>query len=300
MATTGKIGVKGMKPTGNELTLPPGSLTDTFGMGFPASGVVRQMRGMTGSVYVDNDSTDANTNRPRELYQWGAHLLCNYTGSGGYRLSRFSNFATSPVYGNVGSYAPPDPNTLRMKFAELAKCLLWTTDAGLFILDSITGAARSAGLVEPLVYLFDPDGGGGTRLSGNPSASGSWFAKNQTVAGRATCCKRDANDRIIESPPSGRVVVVNPNDVTLAIGALVRNANVVTATVAAHKFRVGDVVDLVLTGGDVGNFDATNNVITAVTATTIVWAETAANYTSVAAVTITSGVGVCVGPQGAG
>lgn len=289
MTTSGKIGIKGMKPTGNELTLPPGSITDTFGMCLPTNGVIRQQRGMTGGVYVDNDASDANTNRPRELYQWGAHLLVNYTGGPGYRLSSFSNFATSPVYANVGSFAPPDPNTLRMKFAELAKCLLWTTDAGLYLLDSITGAARSAGLTEPLIFIFDPDASVGTRLSGNPSATGSWFPKNHTAAARAVCCKRDTNGRIVESAPSGRAVVVNPADLTVAIGALVRNTNVVTATVSAHKFRVGDTLNLTLTGGDVGNFDTTDNVVTAVTATSIVWAETAANYTNVASVTITSG-----------
>lgn len=301
MTTSGKIGVKGLKSTGNELTLEPGSLTDTTGMVLPSQGVIRTARGLTGSSYIDNDSTDANSNRPKELHQWGSHLLVNYTGNGGYKLSSFSNYATSPTYANVGSYAPPDPTVMRMKFAELAKSLFWTTDAGLYLLDSITGTARAAGLRAPAIFMSDGVAAY-TQLSGNPSATGSWLAKNQAVAYRAVYGRKDANNRIVLSAASGRVVVINPNDVTVAIGNLVRNANVVTATVSAHKYRVGDIVDLTVSGGDVGNFDITNNVVTSVTATTIVWAETAGNYTNVASVTISSGtksVQVAVGENGA-
>lgn len=254
----------------------------------PARDIIRPRRGQGpyGSIYIDNDANDANSNRAKEMYQWGAHLLVNYTGNNGYRLSSFANLST---YANVGSYAPPDPTVMRMKFAELAKSVYWTTDAGLYALDVVGGTARAAGRMAPLIYLFDPDGGIGTRLTGNPNASGSWLPANRAVAYRATCGKKDANGVVKISAASSRAVVVNPNDVTVAIGSLVRNANVVTATVSSHKFRVGDILNLTLTGGDVGNFDTTDNVITSVTSTTIVWSETAANYTNVAQVTITSG-----------
>jgi hypothetical protein len=270
------------------LTLPAGATTQADNCVMPARDVIRPRRGQGpyGSIYIDNDNTDANSNRAKEMYQWGAHLLINYTGNAGYKLSSFANLST---YANVGSYAPPDPTVMRMKFAELAKSVYWTTDAGLYTLDVVGGTARAAGRHRPLIVMVDADGGLFTRLSGNPNATGAWFAKNQTVAYRATLGKVDGNGRVVESAASGRCIVVNPNDVTVAIGSLVRNGNVVTATVSAHKFRVGDLVDLTLSGGDVGNFDTTNNSITEVTSTSIKWAETAANYTNVAQVTITSG-----------
>ena len=45
------------------------------------------------------------------------------------KLSSFATWATSPSYAAVGSYAPPDPTVMRMKFAEMAQSLYWTTDA---------------------------------------------------------------------------------------------------------------------------------------------------------------------------
>lgn len=285
MTTSGKIGVKGIRPSGNELTAPAGTTVVADHCIIPTRDVIRPRRGQDPtSVYVDNDAADANSNRPKTLHQWGTTLLANYTGSGGYKLSSFATFATSPTYAAVGSYAPPDPTIMRMKFAEMAKSLYWTTDAGLYTLDVVGGTARAAGLAPPPCLR-----GTGTTLSGNPSATGSWFGADGAVAGRMVLGLKDANGVVKLSRPSGRAIVINPANLTVAIGALVRNANVVTATVASHGFKAGDIVDLVLTGGDVGNFDTTNNVITSVTATTVVWAETAANYTNVASVTATSG-----------
>ena len=180
MATNGKIGVKGIKPSGNELTLPAGSTIAADHCVIPSRDVLRPRRGQGPVVglYIDNDSTDANANRAREMYQWGEHLLVSYTGNSGYRLSSFANLLTVGTYANVGSYTPPDPTVMRMKFAELAKSLYWTTDAGLYTLDAITGGTvRAAGPQTPLV-LYADSGGTNTdsRLSGDPNATGSWFA----------------------------------------------------------------------------------------------------------------------------
>lgn len=299
LSTKGQIGVRGLKTSGNRLTAGPGSLTEALNCFITSRDTLSTRRGQETQIwfqgglsnangYIDGDSTDAASNRAKELYQWGTALFCNYTGSGGYKLASFSAFATSPVRALVGSYTPPNPTRLRMKFAQLAQSLYWTTDAGLYALDVVGGTARAAGLRRQIIDGLDADSTS-TRLTGNVSATGSWFAKNQTVAGRAVLGFVDTNNVVHESAASQRVIVVNPNDVTVAIGGLVRNTNVVTATVAAHKFRVGDKLNLTLTGGDVGNFDTTDNVVTAVTSTTIKWAETAANYVNVADVTITSG-----------
>jgi hypothetical protein len=306
MGTRGTIGVRGMKTSGNRLALPPGSLTEASNAAIPSKSMVTPRRGFmlqneyaaSSNGYIDGDSTDANHNRAKELFQWGTALYVNYTGDAGYRLASFATWATSPTRALVGSYAPPAPTVLRMKFAALAKSLYWTTDAGLYTVDAVGGTARAAGYRRPTIFFAD---GVSTYsgLTGNPNATGSWLAKDNAVAYRATYGHKDANSVIEESEASGRLVVVNPKDVVVATGSLVRTSNVVTATVTAHKFRVGDKLNLSST--DSSNFNQNNNVVTSTTATTIVWAETAADHTSGVDITLTSGtksVQMTVGTNG--
>lgn len=298
MSTRGKIGVGGLNTAANWLTLEPGELIEAENCTIDSRGLIRPRRGQmlqseyaTGvNGYIDGDSTDANLYRARELYQWGSTLMVYYgTALAGSKLASFENWATAPIRALVGSYAEPEPTLLRMKFAQLAQSLYWTTSGGLYVLDVVGGTARRAGVFAPENFYWIDSAGNGTRLASNPDASGTWFAKNKAVAGRGCIGHKDSNDVVHISKAGDRFVVINPNDVTVAIGSLVRNANVVTATVSSHNFQKGDIVNLTLTGGDVGNFNTTNNTITSVTATTIVWAETAANYTNVAQVTISSG-----------
>lgn len=296
MSTKGSIGVQGLRTSGNALTFPPSALASVVNGVIPSKDVLEPRRGQmlqsefaaSSDGYIDGDSGDANSNRAREVFQWDDDLLVHYDGNGGGKLAVFTDFDGTPSRALVGSYDEPAESVMRMKFAQLGRSVFWTTSAGLYTLDTPTGTARTAGLKPPVIYMADGVATY-TMLTGDVDAAGSWYASNQNVAYRATWGKKDANGRIIESPPCGRVTVQNPANVTVASGGLVRSANVVTATVTSHKFRVGDKVNLTLTGGDIGNFDATNNVITAVTETAIQWAETAGNYTSVADVVILSG-----------
>lgn len=291
MSTKGTIAVKGLRTSGNRLSAGPGTFTEALNCVITSRDTLSTRRGAMqqdeyASQYIDGDATDASSNRAKELYQWGTALLVSYTGSGGYKLASFATFGTSPTRALVGSFAPPDPTRLRMKFAQLAQSLYWTTDAGLYALDVVGGTARLAGRARPCIILTDPDAGLGTRLSGNPSATGSWFVKDQTVAYRATCGKRDANGIVIESAASPRQIVVNPKDVVAAIGGLSRTGTTVTATVAAHKFRPNDV--FALSPGE-ANFAAGNYTVTSVTATTVVWTNAGAAVVSTAQETLSSG-----------
>jgi hypothetical protein len=196
---------------------------------------------------------------------------------------------------NIGSYAAP--SGCSMKFVgtqgkEVNGDLYFTTSAGVYSMDSTTATPALSGIPRPGDFLVSPYVSALTQLTGNVNAG--WLPKNSAVAYRAILGRKDASGNIKLSAPSGRLVVVNPADVTVAIGGLVRATNVVTATVTSHGFRYNDTVSLTLTGGDVGNFNASNNVVvsqppTNLTATQFQWNETAANYVNVASVTITSG-----------
>lgn len=287
MSVKGIIGFQGIKTAGNELTHPPGTLLDALNCVLREKDILEPRRGQPLSTYVDNDNTNANANIAKEIYQWGPHLLVHYAGNAGSKLAIWKNWATSPSYTSLGTFAEPDPTICRMKFAELVRSLFYTTTVGLYALDSSTGTPRKAGLIEPRFIFLEPDSFAlYTRLAGNPSASGSWLAKNKTVAARAVIGRKDANNRIVLSAPSARLTLTNPNDVVVAIGSLARVSNVVTATVTAHKFRVGDT--FTLSPGE-ASFAAGTYTVTGATSTTVVWGDLAANATSTVQQTISSG-----------
>jgi len=291
LSVKGVIGFRGMKPSGNELALPAGSSIEALNCVIPSKDELMPRRGQRLSTYIDNDPTDANLNRAKELYQWGPHLMVHYSGNAGGKLAMWSNWATSPAYTLLGSYDEPDTTLLRMKFAELTQGLYWTTSAGLYTKDQ--NGARRAGIPRPDdFFIGENDGGIATRLASNPNASGTWFAKDKAVAYRAVVGLKDGNGVVRMSAPNGRIVIVNPADLTMAAGSVVLAGGTVTVTLAAgqsHGFRVADIVNLTLTGGDVGNLTATNRQLLSVTPSSFTYADPKPNYINVANVVFTSG-----------
>jgi hypothetical protein len=194
----------------------------------------------------------------------------------------------------VGSYSPPTGASMKFlggQGKEINGDFYFTTSAGVYSMDSTTATPKLSGIPRPGDFFYaDADSGFYSRLSGNVNAG--WMPKDAAVAYRALLGRKDASSNIKLSAPSGRLVLVNPGDLTIAIGSWSRAANVVTMTVAAnsHTFRVGDKFTLTVTGGDVANIvNIANQVVTSVTSTTIVYSDTAANYVNVASVAVTSG-----------
>lgn len=182
-------------------------------------------------------------------------------------------YATSGAYTSYsGTFTPPDNALLRMKFAEQNGNLYATTSAGVKMLPSLTGTWDDAGVPRALDAV--------AALSGNPSASGSWMPEDTQVAYRIVLGELE-NGKPKLGAPSGRVVVANPDDVTVAAGALARVGNTVTATVpAGHSYRVDDVVSVTITAADAANFSSGNKTINGVTSTTFTYTEVAADATS--------------------
>lgn len=294
MSTKGVIGITGLKTSGNELAFPPGALTQADNAIIPSKGVIQPRRGQpyfSTPIYIDNDPTDAQSNRAQEMWQWGKALFVSYTGGGGYGLSLFDDVtAVSPGYHAIGAYAPPDPVTMRMKFAELSKSAYWATQAGLYTIDKSGGTVRAAGIQRPRDFLLsDADSGLFSRLASAPDAAGTWLVNNAAVAYRSALGSKDANGVVRLSAPNGRLVVVNPADLVMATGAVVLTSNVVTVTLAAgqtHEFRPGDQVKAASTDGAIGTGPYT---IATVTATTFTYPKTAANHASANPVTYSSG-----------
>lgn len=281
MATTGIVGLLGLKTSANPLIAKPGSLYrgDNIVLTPLGEGTQRRGQGVDGTIGAAGDKLFA-------VGQSTGAIVTHYgadSGTDGTALKSFnpSTLATTVI----GNYAALAPAALRMKFAELAKAFCFTTSIGLQRIDTpitatTAAAPLHAGVPRPGDFF-------GNFLTGNVGANGTWFPKNSAVAYRAVIGRKDTNDTIRLSAPSGRTVVLNPADV---VASLTRTGGTtVTATVVyppGHNFLVGDILQI--SPGSADFLTATNYTVTAVTSTTIVWASAGANVT-LGAQTLTSG-----------
>lgn len=95
----------------------------------------------------------------------------------------------------TGSFSPP-PSALTIHSVHASKNIYFTTSAGLYKLDTITGPIQQAGAPAGL------DGSGVVTGSG-------WFTNNTQVAYRIVFGYNDANGNLILGAPSQRIVVSN-------------------------------------------------------------------------------------------
>lgn len=197
--------------------------------------------------------------RVKKLVPYKQRLLAWYEPSGGgaHKLA-LSNAAFDTYTDFGGSYDQPSGGT-PMRAAEVNGNLYLTGAAGISRLDSEAGTPKAAGApigldVEAGLQSATP----GTGLQGDAR-----------FAYRVLWGMRDANNNLILGAPGTRFVLTSPA-VTVGGGSLERTAGVVTATVTAHGFLVGDKVDLY--PGET-NFPAGTKTITAATSTTFSYTE---------------------------
>lgn len=277
-----QIGMRGLRLLPNHFTVERGGTLQATNCVIPSKDVMESRRGMPKQAYLFGSSTA----RARAMHVFNGVQLV-------YRdVDNALAFDTGAAYTDLaGTYLPPAPTQLAMRFAELSKSCYFTTSLAPYALSAPTTATapRAAGLPRvPGFLLFDPTQAVstlGTGLTGNPGTG--WMSANSSVTYRALLGLADANNVIRLSAPSGRIIVPNPADVAVQIGGLVRTGGVgVTATVTGHGYRAGDVVTV--SPGE-ANFPAGTKTITAISATTFQYAEAGANASSTAIETFTSG-----------
>lgn len=154
---------------------------------------------------------------------YGTNKLTRDTGSA------FSDYS--------GTYAPPDPTVLRMKFMESVENLYFTTSTGLFVLDALAGTPGAAGVVR----AYDVDRIQ-TALTGDPGDG--WMEPDSRVAYRVIWGIKDANGTPKYGWPSGRVTVTNPAGFTEAIGEITCGANFIAVSQDNHGFNGSDRIDI--------------------------------------------------------
>lgn len=256
MATLPILGFRGLKTSGNPLTHPPGSLTAATNCVIISKDVIQPRRGHPRGANTFGASDD----RARALTEYDGGLVLHY-GPSSQRGGDTLAYAATPTgawsnLSGTSAWDAPDQDTLRMKFAQLARNLYFTSSNGLGVLPGIAGSARLAGVASPPTLS--------SSLSGNPGAG--WFAANRAVAYRCVFGRKDANGNVKLSAAGPREVLVNPPDGT---ATLTRSGSTVTATfTSTHYFKTTDVIALSPGSAD---FLAGNYTLTAVTATTVQW-----------------------------
>lgn len=155
-------------------------------------------------------------------------LVIHYRGT---VLSRDTGAAFSDY---SGSFTPPDPTVLRMKFMEAVENLYFTSSIGPYVLDAIAGTPALAGVLR----AFDVDRTQ-TTLDGAPGDG--WFEPDGQVAYRVVWGIKDANGTPKYGWPSGRVAITNPATFTQAVGVMtIVGTGYVKVSQPNHGFNVGD------------------------------------------------------------
>lgn len=280
------IGFAGLKTSGNPLSRPPGSASRADNVMSIEQGVTQPRRGHWNGENTFGDSND----RAWAITEFDGGLVIHYgPESGG--TGDTIGVATTPTgtWTSLGAFAALDPDEQRLKFAQMAKSLYWNSSGYLAKLTGTSAASLQAGKAQPGDFAF-------IGIAGAPNASGSWMTSDTAVAYRALIGRKDANNVVQLGAPCGRSVCVNPADLTIPIGGLVRsggNAVTVTPTLSPGQYvqySVGDTFTLTLTPADANFADGNYTVATvAADGLSFVYASVGANVSNANAGTITSG-----------
>ncbi len=203
---------------------PAGTLKRADNVRFTSQGVIEPRRGfdyLSGATFGTSDSlADALA------YYAGTILLA-------YDLTKVSLYAGSSFSDFTGTFLPVGAN--RMRFEGAARSCFFNTSDGLMVWDG-------TGVDDQPVLAGCPLGLNITAIN---STTDGWQAANTAVAYRFTICRRDAYGRILEGPPSGRVVVRNLIESEPTTGGMSRTGGTVTVfTSTPHYLAASDVVTL--------------------------------------------------------
>lgn len=267
--------VAGLFTSPNELqSVPNGALVKADNCVIRTSNVIESRRGQEILSYTFGAGSD----RANEIFFYNGTPLVQY----GTTLARDTGSAFTAY---SGTFTPPDSALLRMKGVEAMQSFYFTSTAGVQTLDSVSGTPGSAGVpqaLDPYVSSYSSGLGGGT------NDTGTWLPAGSKVAYRTVIGIKNANNVVKLGPPSGRLVITNPEDLEVPVGDWDLVGNVVTVTYNNHGFIDGDKFDVDGEPLDVADH-ADNTVLTGATVASFTYARASADYSNTAVVTITSG-----------
>lgn len=200
----------GLHTTGSPLSaVPRGSLRKADNVVIRAKDVLEPRRGQKTNGYTFG----AAPYRANEVFFWGD------VGAGELPTAAVIHADESRLYLDnsvsfseyAGSYAPPDPYLLRMKFELFDKRLYFVTSLGMKVLDGINDVPRTAGIRKPFNVEVSTD------VYDAGAATPNWLADDEAVGIRVLFCRRDANNRVTLGPPSEQARVLNESGAGRAV-----------------------------------------------------------------------------------
>lgn len=194
------------------------------------------------------------------LFLYQQRLLAIFTD----KLSYFTDTGSAPNL--TGTETVLSGQTIsvtgRSRSAQESGNLYFTTNNGVLKIDAYTGKIFNAGSPPGLDTTATLDSANGV------------FTGDSSVAYRVLFGRRDANDNLILGSPSDTLVLTNSKQESIPF---VRTTNVVVVTFGVgHNLIVGMTIEVTASTGATAVTPA-QYVITAITATTFSFAETAAN-----------------------
>lgn len=245
--------------------VPDGALRIAKNVVVYANFVIEPRRGHKQLSYTLSSTSKAAAFYGTTLYtQHGTSSLAYDTGS-----------AFSAV---SGTYTPVDDASLRMKFVEARQNLYFNTSTGVKAVRSSGSAPVNAGLPQPPITNETALGG----------ATGNGFVTpNSQIAFRLVYGIRDTNGNEILGPPSERIVLANPADLSCIAGTMVRTGGLtVTVTSANHGFSYLD--SFTVSPGE-ANFAAGTYTVASVSTNTFTYEEAGANGSNGSTQTLSMG-----------
>lgn len=181
-----ELQLKGLFTSPNTFSgVPDGSLAVANNVVISNKNLITSRRGQT----QYGSPLELNEGQVEKMFNYSQNLIISYDGKMAYdNAGTWVDFA--------GTYTPPDIN-YKMRSLEAQKNFYFTTNAGIFKIDSLTGTPVAAGVVKAL-------GGIGTT-----TANAGFLPSNTTVAYRFVWGYRDANKNLVLGAPSQRVIVSN-------------------------------------------------------------------------------------------
>lgn len=181
--------IRGLYTSPNNLSgVPQGALTVADNIVINSKNVADSRRGQT----QYGSPLSVGSGQVNKIFNYASSLITSYDD----KLAYDSGDGAWVDY--PGTYSDP-ASDYKMRSLEALKNFYFTTDQGVFKIDTLTSDPRKAGVVKAL---------GGTAST---TGSTGFLLEDSAVAYRMVWGYRDANNNLLLGSPSQRLVVINPS-----------------------------------------------------------------------------------------
>lgn len=219
------VKVRGLHTYPSEVSqIPDGALLVADNVVIDRESVLEQRSGFDNYATLSASSSD----RTKQLFSYKDTLLVHYATT----LKRDNGSGTLTAY--TGSFSEPSHNDSyvpKIKSAELNSNFYFTTNSGIYKLDTLTSTPSPAGMPKGLDTSLTLNGASG------------FMANNTQVAYRTVWARKDANNNLILGAPGQRTIIVNTSGGSRNISLVNTIPQEILVTDFLQVYRSGQSVD---------------------------------------------------------